>query len=296
MASVPSSLQLPDSVRATLLRLHERHGRHLPTAAVVLFVVLIALVLGDLFWAVMPLPKAAIWQPAPAVPADYGTRVTGAVDLAAIQSAHVFGEYKVEQTPNALAAAPETQLNLKLLGVFASDNERTSRALIELQAGDERPFGIGAQVTQGTSLQAIFPDRVVLSRAGKLETLRLDKDRASDNTPSAPMARALDGNPTLVQIRDQVLQDPTKASDYVRVQPANQDGRLHGYRIYPGQDRTVFSQAGLRPGDLVTQVNGVQLDDASKALKMLSELRDQSQLNLVVERGGQTQTINVNLN
>jgi general secretion pathway protein C len=153
-------------------------------------------------------------------------------------------------------------------------------------------------VISGTTLQSILPDRVVLARAGKLEVLRLDKDKessASAYVPPAPAAAA-PGSLGLAQIRDQVLTDPNKAGDYVRVQAANKDGHLQGYRIYPGRDRSVFAQAGLKPGDLVTQVNGVQLDDASKALKMLSELKDVQQLNLVVERGGQSQVINVKMN
>jgi len=99
----------------------------------------------------------------------------------------------------------------------------------------------------------------------------------------------------LARVRDEVLKDPAKASEYVRVQPANVGGQLKGYRIYPGRDRSAFTQAGLRPGDLVTSVNGVQLDDPAKALQLLSDLSQAGQVTLVVERGGQAQTISLNL-
>ncbi len=302
MAPVPSSLKLPDSVRIALVRGYERHGRRLPAAASLLFAILLGIAAADLLWALMPTPKSAAWRPAPAPaaaqPNGAAARPAGGVDVTSITSANLFGQYNAVPTGDA-GNAPDTSLALKLLGILASsDNERYSRALIEVAAGDERPFGVGAQVIQGTTLQAILPDRVVLSRGGKLETLRLEKDQASaavasqDSAPppatGAPLA--------LTQIRDQVLQDPNKAGDYVRVQPANKDGHLQGYRIYPGKDRALFAQSGLKPGDLVTEVNGVQLDDASKALKMLSELKDANQLNLVVERGGQSQTINVKMN
>lgn len=288
-------------MRAALLRLYERHGRRLPPAAAVILVVLIAIALADFVWTLMPRPEAGVWRPAPAQPTAAAGRRDASVDLASVQNANLFGEFVLAPTPGQGGDAPPTNLNLKLLGVLASDdNERYSRALIEVQPGEERPFAVGTQVIQGTSLQAILPDRVVLSRGGKLETLRLEKG-AGDSGVEPPDRSARGGDASgaassLTLIREQVLQDPGKAAEYVRVQPANQDGKLHGYRIYPGKDRSIFSQVGLRPGDLVTQVNGVQLDDASKALKMLSELKDVNQLNLVVERGGQAQTINVNLN
>jgi general secretion pathway protein C len=301
VASVPSSFKLPDSVRGALVRSYERHGRRLPAVASILFVILLGVAAADLVWSLIPVPKSAAWRPAPApITAGSATaRPAGTIDVATIQGANLFGQYSAGPSGNG-GEAPPTSLSLKLLGILASsDNERYSRALIEVAAGDERPFGLGAQVIQGTTLQAILPDRVVLSRSGKLETLHLEKDAASaggaqEYTPPPPPGPS--GPLALAQIRDQVLQDPNKAGDFVRVQPANKEGHLHGYRLYPGKDRALFAQAGLKPGDLVTEVNGVQLDDASKALKMLSELKDATQLNLVVERGGQSQTINVKMN
>ena len=80
------------------------------------------------------------------------------------------------------------------------------------------------------------------------------------------------------------------------MQPANQSGQLRGYRVYPGRDRGMFNTAGLRPGDLITAVNGVELNDAGRALQLLGELSQTTQLNLTLERGGQSQTLNLSLN
>jgi general secretion pathway protein C len=51
----------------------------------------------------------------------------------------------------------------------------------------------------------------------------------------------------------------------------------------------------MHPGDVVTSINGVQLDDPAKSLQLLSDLSQASALSLVVQRGGETQTININL-
>ena len=67
--------------------------------------------------------------------------------------------------------------------------------------------------------------------------------------------------------------------------------------LYPiSSDRAIFTAAGLRPGDLVTEVNGIQLNDANTALQMLGQLSSATSLTVVVERGGQPQTVNVNFN
>lgn len=289
-----------DAVQRAASALYDRYGRLLPGLAAVLFVVLLGRALAGLVWALVPLPEAARWQapPTPRVAPGRGD----AIDLNAIVNASLFGHYTAPSAATTLLTAPETPLNLTLIGVWADDREDHSRALIASQGGDEKSYAIGDDVARGVILQAIFPDRVILDRGGRLETLPLARDQPgavpATTGFAAPAAQADDAAgaaPQLSRIRDEVAKDPAKASEYIRVQPANVGGQLKGYRVYPGRDRQAFTAAGLRPGDLVTSVNGVQLDDASKALQLLGDLGQAGQVNLVVDRGGQSQNISINL-
>lgn len=299
----PSRLQaLPGRVPA----LTARYGRRLPELASVVLVVVIAKLAAELVWALVPAPAGAAWQPPPAQAAVTTTR--RGVDLNAIGNAHLFGQYTAPAAPALadLASAPDTQLNLTLLGILSNgrnDKDSRSRALIASQGGDEQPYAVGDDVSRGVQLTAIFPDRVILNRNGKLETLRLDKDSTSsltgapiDQLQSAP-EQDVDGSAaeSLSQIRSQLLEDPSKVADYIRVQPVNSGNGLTGYRIYPGRDRSVFAAAGLRPGDVVTAVNGMALNDPARSLQMLNELSQSSQINLTVDRGGQPQSFSINL-
>lgn len=282
-----------------LSQAYERHARHLPLAVNLLFVSLIGLSLARLAWALMPTPEAARWKPAPAAAPLALTPAQPAVNLDALLAANLFGLYQA--TPGAdLANAPDTRLNLTLLGILAGRGPRDSRALIS-DGTEEKPYAIGDDVARGATLEAIYPDRVILMRSGKAETLRLNKDQPSAGgeeiqpVTAAPVTSAETAT-SLTGARDQVLQDPSKASEYIRVQPATQDGQMRGYRVYPGRDRQLFSSVGLRPGDLVTAVNGIELDNAQKALQMLNDLSRSNSFVLTVERGGQVQTVNVSLN
>ena len=42
------------------------------------------------------------------------------------------------------------------------------------------------------------------------------------------------------------------------------DGKLRGMRVYPGTNAQAFNRLGLRPGDLVTAINGTTLDDQTR--------------------------------
>jgi general secretion pathway protein C len=288
-----------------IFQVYEHYGRWLPPLASALLVLAIGSVAAQLVWTLVPAPEAAAWRPAPVAASTPAPGAGGGANVETIVAAHLFGQYQAPAAAN-LARAPDTNLNLTLLGILAAGTAEESFALIGSQPGEEKPYSIGDDVIRGVTLQAIFPDRVILSRNGQMETLRLDKNQPStgagpgyvppvETYEDEPEEHASEEVSSIADIREQVLQDPSRASEFIRVQPANAGGALRGYRVYPGRDRTLFAEVGLRPGDLVTAVNGIQLDDTQKALQMLNDLSRAGNVTLTVERGGQVQTVNVTL-
>jgi general secretion pathway protein C len=75
------------------LNFHERHGRQLPAVVAAVFVLLIGWTLADLIWALVPLPEAAHWRPAP-VTAQSTAPARRGPDVAAIAAARLFGDYR----------------------------------------------------------------------------------------------------------------------------------------------------------------------------------------------------------
>ncbi|MDT0498333.1 type II secretion system protein GspC [Algiphilus sp. W345] len=269
----------------------------LPAAVSAVLALVLGVQLAHLVWAFVPVPT---WTPPP-VTVDRKDSASKTVDLDLIVSAALFGRYEVPKTRAAIEDAPDTRLNLKLIGILANTDTHGSRALIESSDGQEKPYAINDDIDRGVSLQAIFPDRVILSRAGQLETLRLDKDKPSAATDSRYLPGQSGGDNAvdvaeLTQIRETLLADPSRAQEFIRVVPANVGGNQRGYRIYPGRNRSLFSAAGLRPGDLVTAVNGVELNDPARALQLLGELSQATSVNLSVERGGQLQNYTLSIN
>ncbi|MEE9351980.1 MAG: hypothetical protein V3U78_06935, partial [Thiotrichaceae bacterium] len=63
------------------------------------------------------------------------------------------------------------------------------------------------------------------------------------------------------------------------------------FRLSPGKNRKLFRKLGLRPGDIVTQVNGVTLDSPAKGLMVLTELSSAESISIVVKRGDQEVSI-----
>ena len=284
-------------------RLYERHGRSVPPLVNLVLAVAVAWLLAQLVWALAPVPEGARWQPPPPAAAPPRAVTPAGGGLAKQRPPPPVGRDEADAAAEGVEDAPDTRLSLNLLGILAGE-DRQSRALIGSSNGEEKPYAIGDAVVSGVKLQSIFPDRVILSRAGKLETLRLNKDAptsaqalaARNQSAAAAASQANPGTAQMLsQIREQIMADPTKASNYLRVQPATVGGQQRGYRIYPGREREAFQQLGLRPGDLVTAVNGVQLDDNQKALQLLGQLSQANAISLTIERGGQVQNLSVTL-
>ncbi len=280
-----------------------------PQLLMLVALALIGVELARAFWLLMP--DGPAWQPpAPPPAATSAKNSTPALNISPLLSANLYGSYQANAAPVEEldpVDAPDTKLRLTLRGIVASESAKDSRALIESNPNDLMPYLIGMDVPGGATLHAIHPDRVLLKRAGRLETLRLEKDLPTDpaavvamptisNRPSGAQVLDVEAAMKLSNIREELLNDPTKASRYMRMQPARRDGSLVGYRIYPGRDRQLFREIGLRPGDILTRVNGVDLNDPSRSLQLLGELSQASNVDITIERAGNQQSFSVSLN
>jgi general secretion pathway protein C len=240
-----------------------------------------------------------------APPADV-TGVTGRRDEAAgaaqdLAQWHLFGE-KTAQSSAPVESLPETQLNLTLSGVIAAGSATGGGAIIA-SPGMEAFYAINAPLPGGATLKEVYPDRVVLERNGRLETLRLPKEGLGNigglvgGGPGAGEEGA--GGPppsTLREYRDRAISDPQSVADMVKINPKSANGRFIGYELQPGRDAALLSRLGLAAGDVVTSVNGVKLDSPAKALSLLRGLSSADEVRLEIERGGVPQSLIVNIN
>ena len=69
------------------------------------------------------------------------------------------------------------------------------------------------------------------------------------------------------------------------------NGELKGYRVYPGRNREQFVALGLKPGDLVTEINGMALNNPAQAMETFRSLANTTQVTVTIDRDGQTQTL-----
>ncbi len=261
-------------------------------------VIAIAWKLAQAIWILMPGSDAGNTVIAPPVQISRSPATAGSsVDVQAIANTHIFGE----ADPAEVVIAPqeshenlaETRLNLSLKGTIASPEEKSSIAIIADARNEEKIYLIKDTVAPGTTLHAIYLDRVVLNRGGALEVLKLPKEFPQGSTPTrrdtTAASRTAVSNSQSIQ--NVVTQNVTKLADVIRPTPYYVSGQMQGYRVYPGRDRKQFAALGLRPGDLIKDVDGAALTDPQQATQIFQGLGDKDQVSVTVERNGSPEVL-----
>jgi general secretion pathway protein C len=81
----------------------------------------------------------------------------------------------------------------------------------------------------------------------------------------------------------------------MRPQPVFAGGEMKGFRVYPGANRQAFARMGLRPGDMVTAINGTPLNDKDRAQEIFGTLGSSTEARVTITRNGRQQELVLNI-
>ncbi len=217
----------------------------------------------------------------------------------------LFGRMEVKPVAPSVqvqpADAPKTMLRLELNGVFLAAEPRQSAAIIAERGQDSEYYRVGDTLPGGVVLESVYPNHVILNRAGKFEKLVFDetKDPGSSIQPTqrttteavAPM------QPEQIHTPEQFVEEATRrlgenpigALASVGLRPAA-NGQAAGY-VFDGNN-PMLTRLNLKPGDVIRSVNGNRLGALERDKELLQELSSQSSLEVEVERNGTSFFIN----
>lgn len=198
---------------------------------------------------------------------------------------------------------PISSLNLVLTGVVAAGG--SSYALISVDSQPQEPFAIGDEVTAGAVLDSVFPDRVILMRAGVAESLLLEGLAAPLDVAAPPRAAAagseryaeiVRNSPNQFYVPRSLVNDQLKKPQELLTQALMVPNSEGGYAVHEVQAGGAFEKLGLQVGDVVKSVNGQPLNSVNDAMRMYQQLRFLRDVRLEVVRGGQSETLQYNIN
>jgi len=204
--------------------------------------------------------------------------------------------------------APETSLNLKLRGLRKGQGSIKSSAIIENTRGVQEIYYLGDTIDghKHVKVYEIYSQRLILQRAGKFETLTLFEVLQQENNsevvvnkpekeiePSKARVPVIDKTKSkeltesLSMIADTLKSSPLSLNGTMIIEPSENGGVFQGYKVAPGRDRVLFARLGLVKGDIITQVNDVELTSSGKIMSLMGTLSSASELEIKVLRRGQ---------
>lgn len=297
-------MQLPNSVGSIVEFTARLPQQKIAKAISVIVAIYIAYLLAQLTWILIPEQNVNNSQVASNA-SKYKVSEKN-IDVSGLLALNLFGVFDnqiAKPQEETIQDAPETRLNLTLAGVVASDDASTAAAVIE-NNGSQETYGIGDKIS-GTraTLQQVMSDRIIIKQSGKVETLMLDgfdyKKVNANNTlvkPATPKAQNRTKRQTVDQrnnaalattvkaLKNDLADDPAKLTDYLKISPKRESGKVVGYRLMPGKSPEFFTSAGLKVGDVAVFMNGLDLTVPAEAAQALKALKEETNLSLLVKR------------
>ncbi|MEL6710288.1 MAG: type II secretion system protein GspC [Pseudomonadota bacterium] len=202
-------------------------------------------------------------------------------------------------------AAPK-KLRLTLRGVYATSDPKAGLALISSANAAPRKYVVGAQIQSGVTLYEVYADHVVLLRGSDFVELALPKNTRGIEQRRAPAKlTGMPGDPVILQkpqlvrklqrYRQQLRDNPMAMGRLINGVPVMRAGKIHGLQVAPGTDPVLLTELGLERGDILISLNDTAVNDIKNLPGLLRTLSEDKQFDLVLERQGIVQTLNIYL-
>ena len=201
----------------------------------------------------------------------------------------------VGSSPMPARAPLNLASKLKLLGVVIGDHKGVSAIVEELSSKRQLFFRLHDEIPDAGEISEIRRDGIVIRQGDQQELLELATSQI-EKPPSAPVAvvpavAPVPGSPvrTVVDRREveQAMGDIPKLLSQARAVPYLVNGTMKGFRLDFIAPASFYEKIGLKYGDVLQQVNGVDIRDPGTMLTLFRQLRNEKMVKLDVLRNNQ---------
>ena len=212
----------------------------------------------------------------------------------------------VSATPSAPAREEKPPVPVKLIGTVAGSDTYSYAIIEDPFQKVHKIFRINDTIAPGVKLLNIMRNRITISRDGKRE----DIEPGGQDTPfqaqsrppmqpapvAPPSPEASQSMPSTMvvdrEVVEEATQDMNKLLTQARLVPNFTGGAADGFRIFSIVPNSLFEKVGLRNGDILHSINGVELKDPEKAFQVYQMLKDNDRFVIDLMRAGQKLTLN----
>ncbi|MBW1763760.1 MAG: PDZ domain-containing protein [Deltaproteobacteria bacterium] len=215
---------------------------------------------------------------------------------------------EVEEVPEEPEVPLElSALKLQLLGTII-DSQGSNYAVIKNLSKKKQHLyeeGEAIQNVNDVLVKKISRREVVITNKGTDEILTMNEltPQAPASRPVRRAAKSFSTSPVMKsgQARtivlpqedvDAALNDLNSLLSQARILPHFTNGKSDGLALSGVKSGSIFSQMGLRSGDILQGINGETIKTPEDVFSMYQGLKTGSDISVIIKRGGQPRTIN----
>jgi general secretion pathway protein C len=197
------------------------------------------------------------------------------------------------------APPPRAPLNLAskftLLGVVVGDRGGVAVIVEEIPSKRQLFFRLHDQIPDVGEISEIRKDGMLVRQGAQEEFLALAAsliekppappampEKAAVPPPKSPLRTVLDRREV-----DQAMGDMSKLLTQARAVPFLVNGAITGFRLDYIAPSSFYEKIGLKYGDVLQQVNGVEIRDPGTMLSLFQQLRSEKTVKLDILRNNQ---------
>jgi type II secretion system protein C len=218
----------------------------------------------------------------------------------------------------------KTQLPIKVLGIIYGGTPFNGIVMIEnSQTRVVNSFMVGDQMSPEAKLLEIQRDLILIDNQGRKEFAPLEEVELRRSTRTGG-GKKKSNSPETLSGSGYALEAPPEnfkeegferkganiemTSEYknrlltadfanvlqdAKASPNMVDGVLRGWRMDRIRKNSFYEKSGMQNGDIVEEINGVALSDAGQSVKLLQSFRNESEIDIKINRNGQKMLLNL---
>ncbi|MBK7830451.1 type II secretion system protein GspC [Nannocystis sp.] len=221
--------------------------------------------------------------------------------------------------PENISGGPQpgevpSTLPLRLVATMeASDRQFSWATLRDEETGGAGPYWPGDRIYAGAVLVSVERRLVHVRNGSQLQYIELgveppkgaakpvaEKVKKKDEDDAPKSGSAIDGAENAIKCDSEnsctidrtwlegVLSNPLALTKQARMMPSVKDGETRGFKFYGIRPGSLPKLLNIKNGDLITSVNGTDLKSVDGAMSLYTKLRRASNLQITIERKGET--------
>ena len=199
---------------------------------------------------------------------------------------------KEEQKPEDL---PLSQLKLKLKGTIVDKNGKYSTAIIEdLARKSQDLYHVGDKV-KNALIKKIARTYVIINTGSRDEILAMNPDEIGKK--STPQIQRTGSGKIKVarKLIEHSMSNLASIMQDALIKPYFRRGKVEGFKITQIRNGSLYSQLGLKNGDVLIGINNEKLDDPKKLLTLYDRFKNLNEIKLKIKRYGRQETLSYQL-